>query len=83
MRCKYIYVVQWLAQANNNLEEHPAAITARITLGSVLHRIIRLCGDIGYRAAMSEEQNLDRDGQAGVQSDDNDEQNARGLRVDR
>lgn len=32
---------------------------------------------------MGKEQNLDRNGQAGVQSNDNDEQNARGLRVDR
>ena len=31
---------------------------------------------------MREEQNLDRDGQAGVQSDNDDEQNARRLRVD-
>ena len=65
------------------LEEHPATIATRITLRSILHRIIRLCRNVRDRAAMSEEQNLDRNGQASVQCDDDDKQDARGLRIDR
>jgi hypothetical protein len=66
---------------STHLEEH-SALTTSITLGSVLHRVGRLCRNIRNRASMREEQNLDRDGQAGVQSDNDDEQNARRLRVD-
>lgn len=76
-------MVQSFDRILHDLEEHSATIATSITLRSVLHRVGRLCGNVGNRAAMSKEQDLDRNGQASVQSDDNDKQNARGLRINR
>ena len=64
-----------------HLEEHLTRST-RITLGSILHRVGRLCRDIRNRAAVRKEQDLDRDSQASMQSDHYDEQDAGWLRVD-
>lgn len=63
------------------LEEHLAR-SACIILRGVLHRVRGLRRDVRDGAAMREEQDLDRDGQAGVQSDDDDEEDAGGFCVD-
>lgn len=79
-RWENVYSIAYLIESAH-LEEHLASCT-RITLGSVLHRVGRLRRDVRNRAAVREEQNLDRDGQASVKGHDDDEQDAGGLRVD-
>lgn len=64
------------------LKEHHLSLAASITLGCVLHRVGRLSRGVRDGASMREEQNLDRDGKAGMQSNDDDEEDARWLCVD-
>ena len=81
LQSKLVYNTAYLIESVH-LEEHPACCSICISLGSVLHRVGRLRRDVRNRAAVGEEQNLDRDGQTGVQSDHDDEENAGGFRVD-
>ena len=76
---KLVYSTAYLNESVH-LEEH-LATCARIALRGVLHRVGRLRRDVGNRAAVCEEQDLDRNGQASVQSNHDDEQDAGGLRV--
>lgn len=64
------------------LEEHHPSLAASIALGRVLHRVGRLSRSIGDGTSMREEEDLDRDGEAGVQSNNDDEKDARWLCVD-
>lgn len=65
-----------------NLKEHHPTLTTLITLWRILHRIGRRSRSIRNRATVSKEQDLNRDGQTGVQSDDDNEENAGGFCVD-
>ena len=79
-RWENVYSIAYLIESAH-LEEHLASCT-RITLGSVLHRVGRLRRDVRNRAAVREEQNLDRNSQTSVQSNHDDEEDARWLCVD-
>lgn len=76
------YHTAHLVLKTDNLEEHHPTLTTLIALGRILHRIGGRGRGIRDRASMGEEQDLDGDGQTGVQSNDNDEENAGRLRVD-